>query len=275
MQQFGLCLCNCGETTPIATKTDARRGYKKGEHVKYMPGHFARMQGKTSAILHSDDAEITEARMDLIRAMQDEDAARVLDYRVKAIETATKRSFIEMGLICHEMKIRSLWAKLSDETGVPFHSWEHWATSTMNVSRRSAFAAVKVIESTQGTAVADLQEMPRVNAQRFAQLSTKVQAKMVEKAQTMSEKDFIAEVQAKHPDQHMTKVPALILNLGDERELFDEAIEAAMWVYEVESREEALKNIVAFFMEGDCEREGYHHATNRKSFAMAKKRGTV
>jgi hypothetical protein len=274
---MSLCACGCGETTPVANKTDARRGYKKGEHTKYMPGHVQRTMGKTAIVQYrtEDQSEITEKRMDTIRAMRDEDAARVLDYRVKAIESATKRSFIEMGLICHEMKRRELWATLTDSTGVPFHSWEHWATSAMNVSRRSAFAAVKVIEATQGTAISDLQAMPRVNATHFARLSTKVQARMVEKAKTMPEKEFIAEVQAKHPDQHISKAPALILNLGDEREMFDEAIEAAMWSYEVETREEALKNIIAFFMDGDCEREGYHHATNRKAYSMAKKRGTA
>lgn len=267
------CLCGCNKTTPIATKTDARRGYKKGEHTKYLPGHVQRTQGKTSAILHveTDDHEITEARMDNIRAMRDEDAARVLDYRVKAIERATKRSFIEMGVICSEMKKRELWAVLSDDTGVPFHSWEHWATSVMNVSRRSAFAAVKVIEATQGTPISVLQEMPRVNATHFAKLSTKVQQKLAHKAQTMSEKDFVALVQADFPEQHLSKAPALILNLeAPDRELFDEAIETAEWAHEVKGREIALACILAFFLDGDCEREGYHHATNRKALALSR-----
>ena len=237
------CKCGCGEVTPIAIKTDARRGYKKGEHTRYLPGHVQRTQGKTSAILHQplpvvDDHEITESRMDNIRAMRDEDAARVLDCRVKAIERSTKRSFIEMGVICSEMKKRELWAVLSDDTGVPFHSWEHWATSVMNVSRRSAFAAVKVIERTQGIAISDLQEMGRNNVTHLARLSTAVQRKLVSKAKTMSEKDFVALVQTDHPDQHLSKAPALILNLSDEnRALFDEVIETALWAFEVEGRE--------------------------------------
>lgn len=276
------CLCGCNGITPIATKTDARRGYKKGEHTKYLPGHVARTQGRglavgffspvgSGAILHQDDREIDEKRLDNIKAMRDEDAARVLDYRVKAIERSTRRSFIEMGVICHEMKRRELWATLSDDTGVPFHSWEHWATSAMNVSRRSAFAAVRVIEATQGTSIADLQAMPRVNATHFARLSTQVQAKMVDKAKTLPEKEFIAEVQAKHPDQHISKAPALILNLEDNtRATFDEVIETAKWVYEVPSLGDALANVLAFFLDGDCERENYHHTTNRKAYTLAR-----
>lgn len=269
------CGCGCKSITPIATKSDARRGYKKGEHTKYLPGHVARTQGKSAILQQVDDAEITESRMDNIRQMRDEDAARVLDYRVKAIERSTRRSFIEMGVICHEMKRRELWATLSDDTGVPFHSWEHWATSAMNVSRRSAFMAVKVIEATQGTSIADLQAMPRVNATHFARLSTQVQAKMVDKAKTLPEKEFIAEVQAKHPDQHISKAPALILNLSDgTRSFFDEVIETAMWVYEVQDRENAILGVLTFFIDGDCERENYHHTTNRKAYALAKKGST-
>ena len=265
------CLCGCNQTTPIAIKSDARRGYKKGEHTKYLPGHVQRTQGKSSAILHVDDHEITEQRMEVIREMRDEDAARVLDYRTVAIEGITKRSFIEMGLICHEMDRRELWATLCDENGVPFHSFEHWAVSKMNVSRRSAFAAKRVIEATKGTSIAELQQMSRVNVTHFARLSTSVQRKMVEKAKTLPEKEFIAEVQAKHPDQHISKAPALILNMtDDERSLFDEVIETAEWAYEIKGREQALTNVLAFFLDGDCEREGYHHTTNRKAYAVAR-----
>lgn len=36
----GLCMCGCGETTPIYTKTVPVRGYRKGDHWNYMPGHW-------------------------------------------------------------------------------------------------------------------------------------------------------------------------------------------------------------------------------------------
>lgn len=35
----GLCLCNCGQRTRIATRNNRRVGHRKGEHVLYLPGH--------------------------------------------------------------------------------------------------------------------------------------------------------------------------------------------------------------------------------------------
>lgn len=35
----GLCLCGCGERTPLAKQSDHRKGWTKGEPVKYAPGH--------------------------------------------------------------------------------------------------------------------------------------------------------------------------------------------------------------------------------------------
>lgn len=46
----GLCHCGCGETTPRALGTDSRKGWMKGEHVRYVAGHVARtMRGERAA----------------------------------------------------------------------------------------------------------------------------------------------------------------------------------------------------------------------------------
>src|ERR1700679_2023229 len=129
--------------------------------------------------------------------------AIALNRDIIALEGSIRRSFIQMGELCHEMKTRTLWAKLCAEDGAPFHSWEHWATHTLDVSRRSAFAAVKVIEATKGVAIEDLQQMTRRNAQHFAKLSTQVQAEVLEKAKTLPEKEFVALIQSEHPAQHI------------------------------------------------------------------------
>lgn len=36
----GLCLCGCGQTTPIAVRTRRMQGQFRGHHVKYVPGHW-------------------------------------------------------------------------------------------------------------------------------------------------------------------------------------------------------------------------------------------
>jgi hypothetical protein len=273
-----LCQCGCKQPTPIAKKTDARKGHVKGQGVSFVPGHFGRYlkdMPRGTAILQPQ--EITESRLIELRRDDDQVAAEVLQCRAKALEVATKRSFIEIGLICHEMRERGLWAKLSEgDSGVPFHSWEHWATDTFSVSARSAFAAVRIIDATKGNIPAEtLKDMPRVNAQRLAGLSSRVQKnpKIIEAAINSTEKEFVALVQKSHPDQHVGKAPALVMNFNPEdRENFDDTIQAAMWVFEVESREDAITNILNSWKEADCEREGYHHATNVRAYEMAKKR---
>lgn len=35
----GYCLCGCGQKTPIAMHNHAARGYYKGQHTLYLPGH--------------------------------------------------------------------------------------------------------------------------------------------------------------------------------------------------------------------------------------------
>lgn len=35
----GLCMCGCGVTTPLYQKSVPARGYRKGDHFRYLPGH--------------------------------------------------------------------------------------------------------------------------------------------------------------------------------------------------------------------------------------------
>ena len=39
---IGLCQCGCGGITPIAKKTRSAIGHIKGQHVKFLPSHFAK-----------------------------------------------------------------------------------------------------------------------------------------------------------------------------------------------------------------------------------------
>jgi len=281
MPEFGLCACGCGKTTPIAKKTDARKGYRKGDHTKYCPGHVQRTQGKkiTFEMVSQAPGELTEVAIAELEQGDYEEAAKVVDARARAIEKQTRRSFVELGLLCHTMDRTGWWSKLDDPiTGVTYHSWEDWATSALNVARSSAFAAKKVIEATRGTALEDLREMTRGNLQQFARLSSKVQAdpKILKKAKTLTETEFVSAVHKDAPGQHLSKAPALILNLEEsERENFDEAVEAAKWVYDVESRNDAIANIIAYFLDGLSEREGYIKQTNRDAFEVARKRAAA
>jgi len=223
--------------------------------------------------------EITERDLMRLREADDDEAARVLDERTEAIESATRRSFIELGMICREMRERLLWTRLAHPvSGVPYHSWEEWVMVRLGVSRRSAFAAVKVIEQIRGVPLEDLKEMSRRNVTRLAELSTRVQSdpKIIDAAKNHSEEGFVKAVQEVYPEQHIGKAPSVVLNLNPaNRGYFDDVMEAAEWAYEVVGREDALANVMAYFLDGLCEREGYHTMTNRDAYVAYKNRMEV
>jgi hypothetical protein len=40
----GLCMCGCGQETPLSESRHPRRGLNKGDHLRYCPGHAARQR---------------------------------------------------------------------------------------------------------------------------------------------------------------------------------------------------------------------------------------
>lgn len=301
---FGVCKCGCGGTTTPAKKTDARRGLVKGEPIHFLPGHQQKLihqsdipqkdgirkvkkQAAAQVIqpwTEPGSKEITESDIVALREIDDLDAADIYDARVRTLERVQRRSFVEIGLICNEVSGRELWRKLvcppwidevgREHIGEYFHSFDAWMFSSLNVSRSSAYSAMKLLNDLK-VPVADLQQMPRCNAVKLASLSTKVQEdpKVIEAAKAMTEEDFIAEVMKIHPTQHLEQKKAVIAQpTKTERDLFDHAIEAAKWIYEVERREDALANILAYFMDGLCEHEAFQQYTNRDAFEAYKAR---
>jgi hypothetical protein len=39
MNPSGLCECGCGQLTPLAKKDSTERGYRRGQHLRFVPGH--------------------------------------------------------------------------------------------------------------------------------------------------------------------------------------------------------------------------------------------
>lgn len=39
----GLCMCGCGLRTALAPRTELKRGYVRGKPVRYIPGHYCRL----------------------------------------------------------------------------------------------------------------------------------------------------------------------------------------------------------------------------------------
>jgi hypothetical protein len=230
--------------------------------------------------LDSSTREITAEIVASLREMDDVQAAYIFDGRMVALERQAKRSFIEMGVICLEVQRRELWKRLIApdwedgegrmHIGEPFHSIDAWIMVRLGVSRSSAYDAMKVLRT--GAPVEDLQEMPRRNARRLAGLSTDVQRDpAIIEAAKGSEKSFLSKIQRDYPDQHIESTRAIVAKpTVTAREFMDLCFDVVCWAYDLTNREDVLENLCAYFMDGDCEREGWEGWHNDKAYEAAR-----
>lgn len=278
-----LCACGCGEPAPLITKTDTAKGRIKGQYAKYVANHYGKMmmsQRETTAVQQWTDPamkEITEADIVNLRTVDEIQAADIFDARVRYLERYTRRSFVEVGMICQEVEKRDLWRRMVvPGTSVYFHSFGAWMVSSLNVSRSSAYSAMNIVKG--GVSIEDLREMPRCNAETLASLSTKVQKdpKVIEMAKSATSKDFIKAVQQAHPDQHVESKRAIVAKPTESaRSLMEHCFDVVKWAYDIESREDVMENLVAYFMDGACEREGFDNWTNREAYEAVQKRSVA
>jgi hypothetical protein len=92
-------------------------------------------------VQHVALVEITEENLPATRRMDDWDAAALFDGRVIELEKMAKRGFIEMGLVCNEVRTRELWKLIEapdwideqgvEHTGEMFHSIDAWIMSRL------------------------------------------------------------------------------------------------------------------------------------------------
>lgn len=282
------CACGCKAETPLAKKTDARKGHVKGEPMRYIQGHFGRTmkrrdirkQATTAVQLWDENVHITSELMAEIRAKCSRKvAAEYYDARTRKIEFFHRSSFIEQGLILNEMSEEELFREVIDPvTGEGFASFDRWLMDAAPVSRSGGYAAMKALRQLSDVPFDQLRHMARCNVGVLCGLSPTVRSDpdVIEAARNANERDFIKQVQEKYPDQHIESKRMTMATLDESaRSLMDAALECARWVYDLTRREDALESIFAYFMEGPCEREGYSNRTNREAFQATKKRGAA
>lgn len=274
-----LCECNCGEYTPIATKTDSRRNQVKGQPIRFLPGHNSMVSLNALQVVDSSPVELDELKIRSLRSMSDADAAKILDERLRALETNYKRNFVERGFILMEVEERQLWKYLADpETNAPYTSFERWVVTAATHSRSDCFESLRAVKELRDVPREQLLEIPRKNIGVLSQLSTKVRKDptIIAAAQTASKKEFIGHIQAKHPDQHVEQETKLTAHPSKSaRDVIDTALEVCAWLFGCAGRESALEFMATYLLEGDCEKEGFENLTNRRAFETAKARGEV
>lgn len=185
----------------------------------------------------------TELSLIHIRAMPEEQAATLLDGRLRALESIWKRSFAERGLILIEMQERKLWRFLVTSDGLQYGSFEAWVVAAAPQSRSDCFAAMRVIRELKDVPVAELSQMPRCNLSLMQGLSSGVrqQPEVIEAAKTLPEREFVAKIQADFPAQHIESRQAVMMPKEDCAE-FEAAIARSM-ERGATTRAEAIKDI--------------------------------
>jgi|SRR5215213_10922869 hypothetical protein len=53
---YGTCWCGCGARTNVAPQSSSKQGWVKGEPLRFLPRHHARVQERKPRKLHPDNA---------------------------------------------------------------------------------------------------------------------------------------------------------------------------------------------------------------------------
>ena len=188
---------------------------------------------------------VTESTLIQLRAMPDEIAAVALGCRLRTLEGLWRRSFVERGLILHEVKQRLLWKLLNDDTtGEPYTSFDRWVLDSAPQSRSDCYAALKVVEDLRDIPRHELESVPRCNLHILQALSSNIRQnpEVLQWASSTSQKDFVARIEYAYPEQHVESRRLLHLNpTKGASKIIEQAIRLAMQVEGLTSREQVLE----------------------------------
>jgi len=262
-----LCACGCNQETPIAIKTDARRDQRKGEPMKFCPGHNS--QGTKKApnpvrALATISNEITEQEIIAMRSWDDIEAADRFDARTVELESFNKRSYIELGMILVEVEDRKLHLKIVDHTTDQyFTSFDTWLEIKAPISRAGGYAAKTAIRKLRNIIpLKELQDMPRYAVTMAAKLPPKrLKEPEVLKAlkNPKSEKVLDAFIEKNIPEAHIEEKKKMILKPEKSvHAVMDKAAKMCMELTDCKTREEAYEYICAEYIESH--EDEYHDA---------------
>jgi hypothetical protein len=210
------------------------------------------------------ELELDSVSIMRLRSAPDQEAADALTTRLRALERAYKRGYIERGLILLEVEERELWRLVEDpETGQPFTSLERWIVSCATHSRSDCFAALKAVKELRDIPTDQLLDTPRVNVSVLQSLSKSVRKRpeVIKAAQSMSNREFVKTLERDHPNQHIEERRTIHLNpVKGATAIIEEAIAMCMVLEDLKTREDALEYMAAEYVD-----------TNRRRFEQVQK----
>lgn len=171
---------------------------------------------------------------------------------LQKIDADYRYSYARVGIICRDVKTRSLWQRRDDPaTGHPFASLTRWLKSACPWSYQTSNAALRDMEDLKDIPEAALAKIPAGNFHIVRQLSTAVRADpvVIEAAQTKPTDEFVDQVRKSHPDQHLeTKILMRFRPEESAVEIIEQALQMAQ-LRGAATRTEALEYVAVEAME--------------------------
>lgn len=222
--------------------------------------------------VHKPEDEIKEDHLRIFKIWDKEEAAKVCDARMRFLEERDKQTHIERGLIFLAMEENEWYRYIVDpRTGEGYASADRWITDAAPISRSAAYAAKSAIKQLSAEIpLQELNEIPQCNLDTVKKLSTKTRKKpeILHAAKTLPENKFLEKIEKEYPEEHIEeKKPMRLKPDKSARVRINRTMATVMWVFDLETREQALEQLCADWENSTCEKPGYEHLSNRLAYS--------
>ncbi len=146
-----------------------------------------------------------------LRALEPERAAAVLGVILKSLDAIEERAFAVRGEAMLLIEERNLYRFVVDEeAGDYYQSFDKWLKDTLPRSWGYCRDALRTRKGCRDVPYVNYVQIPRCNSEQMKKLSSGVRTlpEVIEAAQTLPEKAFVAEMNTKH-NQHIEETETL------------------------------------------------------------------
>lgn len=205
-----------------------------------------------------DWTPISPADLHEMELLDDVSAAQRVTARASFIDSQTRSTFMEAGMLADFVERRRLYQCVDNpETGMPCQSQNEWISAFCPFSRSTWFDAKKRWKELADIPAADRVQMPRSNVLVMQSLSTAVRKDpaVIQAAKNMSADAFRQKIETEHPEQCIeTQKPMHLKPEKSQAKVIDAAVDRAIQLG-AHSREEAFEMMAVEFLSSHPEEE--------------------
>jgi len=186
-----------------------------------------------------------------------------MDARIRQFDKQQKLTFVEIGYICLKVEQTEAWREMYDQG--KFKSFGAWITDAAPSSRATCYAAMGEVKRAieDKLPLQQLNTIPRCNIRTVNRLSTELKRdpEILKAAETLEERDFLRKIEKEHPLEHVEDLSPMRFKFEkSQRQKVEEAIQVAMVIYELPTREAAMEVIAADWLNSNQTEADYQEA---------------